>query len=336
LLLIKKSWVVFVYATTISVESILIEFLVTTLHIPPILIAALSITLGGILLLLVKVLVLDRKNMRISIETKGIHIFSRSSKTLLYASLALSVGVFTWYDSISRIGASKEVLLAGPLEVTLIVILARVFLKERLDKIHITGIIVAITGFFIAILSNAGSINAIIDSDSTPIVTWGDIEAIISALGFAVGVLFLTKLLSKHSPVEVAGTSLFVSGLFLIGILLVISLAYGIPFIPGFSFPDVLNTFVILTLFSILPFLGALSYTVGISKIGPALTGTIGASSILITLACQIALKEFGIMEGNLPVNVLLAGLGSLFGFLGVVIIHMHDYYFGYPSPVKK
>jgi drug/metabolite transporter (DMT)-like permease len=336
LLLIKKSWAVFVYATTISVESILIEFLVTTLHIPPILIAALGITLGGTLLLLVKVLVLDRIDGRRSIKTKGIHIFSRSNKTLLYASLALSVGIFTWYDSIGRIGASKEVLLASPLEVTLIVILARVFLKEQLDKIHITGIIVAITGFFIAILSDAGSINGILVSDSTPIVTLGDIEAIISALGFAVGVLFLTKLLSKHSPVEVAGTSLFVSGLFLIGTLLIIFSAYGVPFIPGFSFPDILNTFVILTLFSILPFLGALSYCVGISKIGPALTGTIGASSILITLACQMALKELGIMIGNLPVNVALAGLGSVLGFLGVVIIHMHDYYFGYPSPVKK
>jgi hypothetical protein len=31
-----------------------------------------------------------------------------------------------------------------------------------------------------------------------------------------------------------------------------------------------------------------------------------------------------------------LAGLGSVFGFLGVVIIHMHDYYFGYPSPAEK
>jgi len=336
LLLIKKSWAVFVYATTISIESILIEFLVTTLHIPPILIAALSITLGGILLLLVKVLVLDRKDGRRSTDRKGIHIFSGSNRTLVYASLALSVGVFTWYDSIGRIGASKEVLLAGPLEVTLIVILACVFLKERLDKIHITGIIVAITGFLIAILSDAGSINAILVSDSTPIVTLGDIEAIISALGFAVGVLFLTKLLLKHSPVEVAGTSLFVSGLFLIGTLLIIFAAYGVPFIPGFSFPDVLNAFVILTLFSLLPFLGALSYSVGISKIGPSLTGTIGASTIVITLACQISLKELGIMIGNLPVNVLLAGLGSVFGFLGVVIIHMHDYYFGYPSPAEK
>jgi drug/metabolite transporter (DMT)-like permease len=336
LLLIKKSWAVFVYATTISVESILIEFLVTALRVPPILIAALSITLGGILLILVKNFVIDRMDGKESIETKGIHIFSRSNSNLLYASFALSVGVFTWYDSISRIGASKEVLLAGPLEVILIVILARVFLKERLDKIHITGIIVAITGFLIAILSDTGSINAILASDSSPIVTLGDIEAIISALGFAVGVLFLTKLLSKHSPVEVAGTSLLVSGLILIGMLLIIFTTYEVSFISVVSFPDVVNVIVILILFSILPFIGALSYSVGISKIGPGLTGTIGASSIVITLFCQIALKEVGIMNGNLPVNILLAGLGSVFGFLGVVIIHMHDYYFHYPSQGKK
>jgi drug/metabolite transporter (DMT)-like permease len=336
LLLIKKSWAVFVYATTISVESILIEFLVTALSVPPILIAALSITLGGILLILVKNFVIDRMDGRRSIDTKGIHIFSRSNSNLLYASIALSVGVFTWYDSISRIGASKEVLIAGPLEVTLIVILARVFLKERLDKIHVTGIVVAVTGFLIAILSDTGSINAILTSDSTPIVTLGDIEAIISALGFAVGVLFLTKLLSKYSPVEVAGTSLLVSGLILIGMLLIIFSTSEVSFISVVSFRDVLNVIVILILFSILPFVGALSYSVGISKIGPGLTGTIGASSIVITLLCQIALKELGIMNGNLPVNILLAGLGSAFGFLGVVIIHMHDYYFHYAPQGKK
>jgi drug/metabolite transporter (DMT)-like permease len=337
LLLITRSWAVFVYATTISFESILIEFLTTALHIPPILLAAISITLGGFLLLLVKVLVLDRMDRGAPSRTKGIYIFSKSKKNLLYTSLALSLGVFTWYDSISRVGASKEVLLAGPLEVALIVIFAHVFLKERLDKIHVIGIIVAITGFLIAILSGINSINAILASDSGPIVTLGDIEAVISAFGFAIGVLFLTKLISKHSSVEVAGASLFVSGLILISILLIIFAFYeGEASFPGVSLSEAVMVSVILILFALLPFVGALSYSVGISRIGPALTGTIGASSIVITLACQIALKELGLMSGHLPVNILLAGLGSVFGFLGIVIIHMHDYYFHYLSAGKK
>jgi drug/metabolite transporter (DMT)-like permease len=325
LLLIQKSWVVFVYATTISVESILIEFLVTLLNIPPILIAALSITLGGILLLLVKRLVIDRISGKRSFEKKAKRVFCILNRNLLYASLSLSIGIFTWYDSIATIGASKEVLLAGPLEVTLIVILARIFLKERLSNIHVTGIIVAVTGFLIAIISDTSSINAALTNNSTPIVTLGDIEAIISALGFALGVLFLTKLLSKHSALEVAGSSLLLSGIILIATLLTMYIIYEVSFISAVSNEDTLNVFVILISFSILPFIGALSYTVGISRIGPGLTGTIGASSILITLFCQIALNHLGIMNGNLPINIPLAVLGSICGFLGVAIIHMRN-----------
>jgi drug/metabolite transporter (DMT)-like permease len=325
LLLIQKSWVVFVYATTISVESILIEFLVTLLHIPPILIAALSITFGGILLLLVKKLVIDRIGDKRSIEKKEMPLFSILNKNLLYASLSLSIGVFTWYDAIARIGASKEVLLAGPLEVTLIVILARIFLKERLSKIHVTGVIVAVTGFLIAIISDTGINSPAMMTNSISIVTLGDIEAIISALGFALGVLFLTKLLLKHSALEVAGSSLLISGIILIGAFPLIYSIYEVSFIYVASNENTLNVFAILLLFSILPFIGALSYTVGISRIGPGLTGTIGASSLLITLFCQIALNELGIMNGNLPINIPLAVLGSVCGFLGVAIIHIRD-----------
>ena len=148
--LILKSWPVFIYAIIISVESIFIEFLTNFLHLPPVLLSAISITLGGLLLLLVKYFIIDKKHMTKQKAT----IFSISKMNLLYASLALAVGVSTWYDSVSRIGASKEVLLAGPLEVVLIVLLARMFLKERLDTIQIAGVVIAITGFFIAVLSD--------------------------------------------------------------------------------------------------------------------------------------------------------------------------------------
>ena len=69
------------------------------------------------------------------------------------------MGIFTWYDSISRVGASKEVLLAGPLEIIFIVILAYIFLQERLDKVHLIGIIVAIVGFFLAVISDINNGN---------------------------------------------------------------------------------------------------------------------------------------------------------------------------------
>jgi drug/metabolite transporter (DMT)-like permease len=277
--------------------------------------------------LLVKYFIIDKKHMTNQKAT----IFSVSKMNLFYASLALAVGVATWYDSVSRIGASKEILLAGPLEVVLIFLLARMFLKERLDKIQIAGVVIAISGFFIAVLSDVNSIDGLVKNSSETIITFGDIEAIVSAFGFAVGVLFLTKLVSKHSSIEVAGASLLLSGI-LIGVLLLFSfqdLGISSQLLPA----QAPRTIIILILFSLLPFVGALSYSVGLSRIGAALTGTIGASNIVITLAGQITLREFGIMASHLPENVFLVVLGSLLGFCGIVIIHMREYYY---SPITK
>ena len=243
--LILRSWPVFVYAMIISAESILIEFLTNFLHLSPVLLSALSITLGGLLLLLVKYFIIDNKHMTKQKAT----IFSISKTNLLYASLALAIGVATWYDSVSRIGASKEVLLAGPLEVVLIVLLARMFLKERLDKIEIAGVIIAITGFFIAILSDVNIVDRAVKTSSETIITFGDIEAIVSAFGFALGVLFLTKLVSKHSSMEVAGASLLLSGI-LIGVLLLFTFQDLCNFISIISGTSTTNYYNLDTFFS--------------------------------------------------------------------------------------
>src|ERR671914_1684481 len=140
----------FAYAITISVESILIEILTTTfLQITPLILSAICITLAGVMLLLVASLLMKRKQIS--------ELFLKSGKNLFLASVFLAVGIFTWYDSINRIGASKEVLLAGPLEIVIIVILARVFLSEKLKKIQVTGIVLALIGFFISIVSDIGT-----------------------------------------------------------------------------------------------------------------------------------------------------------------------------------
>lgn len=328
LLLIRRSWVVFIYAITISVESILIEFLTTTfLQITPIMLSAISITLAGIMLLLVASFLMKKKG----IST----LFLKSWKNLILASSFLAVGICTWYDSINRIGASKEVLIAGPLEIVIIVVLARVFLNEKLNRIQVTGIVLALIGFFISIVSDIGTdvldgIQAVITSPlPSTLITFGDIEAILSAFGFGIGVLFLTKLVSLHSSVEVAGASMLISGLILVG------------FMVGFSYeslqvsslaerslfqqPQILmNTIIILALFSLLPFIGSLSYSTGLSRIGASITATIGSSSILITVIIQITLRQLGITS-NLPENIFLAIVGGIIGFLGIYVIHLHD-----------
>src|SRR5215208_1398327 len=264
LLLIRRSWVVFIYAIAISVESILIEFLTTTfLQITPIMLSAISITLAGIMLLLVALFLTRRKEIAT--------LLLKSWKNLSLASFFLAAGIFTWYDSINRIGASKEVLIAGPLEIVIIVVLAQVFLNEKLNRIQVTGIVLALIGFFISIVSDIGidvlvGIQTVITSPLPSIpITFGDIEAILSAFGFGIGVLFLTKLVSLHSSIEVAGTSMLISGLILAGFMigfsyesLQISLV-----VEGslFQQPQMLiNAIIIVALFSLLPFIGSLIF----------------------------------------------------------------------------
>ncbi|HEX2231437.1 MAG TPA: DMT family transporter [Nitrososphaeraceae archaeon] len=327
-LLIHKSWVVFIYAITLSLESILIEYLTTTsLQIPPIMLSAISITLAGIMLSLIAVFFMKKKG----IST----LFSKSWKNLILACFLLAIGIFTWYDSISRIGASKEALIAGPLEIVIIVVLARIFLNENLYKIQVIGIVLALIGFLMAIASDAGdvldddSVGTVITSPST-LITFGDIEAIFSAFGFAIGVLFLTKLVSTHSSIEVAGASMLVSGLILVAFMIgflheyqeILSSSWG----SSFQQQPLIITIIILLLFSFLPFIGSLCYTTGLSKIGASITATIGSSTILITILIQIILKELGITS-NLPEDIFLAILGGVLGFLGIYVIHMHTHY---------
>jgi drug/metabolite transporter (DMT)-like permease len=271
-------------------------------------------------------------------------LFSKSWKNLILACFLLAIGIFTWYDSISRIGASKEALIAGPLEIVIIVVLARIFLNENLDRIQVIGIVLALIGFLMAIASDAGdvldgdSVGTVITSPST-LITFGDIEAIFSALGFAIGVLFLTKLVSIHSSIEVAGASMLVSGLILVAFMIgflheyqeILSSSGG----SSFQQQPLIITIIILLLFSFLPFIGSLCYTTGLSKIGASITATIGSSTILITILIQIILKELGITS-NLPEDIFLAILGGVLGFLGIYIIHMHDHYLSISTSRKQ
>jgi drug/metabolite transporter (DMT)-like permease len=341
-MLIRKSWVVFIYAITISLESIIIEYLTTysPVRFSPIMLSAISITFAGILLLLVTAYMFKR--------TKNIaFLFAKSWKNLILASLSLSFGIFTWYDSINRIGASKEVLIAGPLEIVIIVLLARLFLKERLNRFHFIGIGIALLGFFMAVVSDTNfaapdDTQRSITTQKTPaiakstpisvrIISFGDIEAILSAIGFAGGVIFLTKLTMISSPLEVAGASMLTSGLILVGFMAVGIISYPadnqvLPSKEIFALGQPLVFSVVVFLFfSLLPFIGSLSYSTGLSRIGASLTSTIGSSSILVTVMLQLILREFGI-NTHLPENIFLAIFGGVTGFLGIYLIHIPNY----------
>ncbi|MDQ2685792.1 MAG: hypothetical protein M3Y25_08120, partial [Thermoproteota archaeon] len=161
----------------------------------------------------------------------------------------------------------------------------------------------------------------------------GDLEAILSAVGFAAGVLFLGKLVSKHSSIHVAGASMFVSGLILV-VFMIFALLFNTMFTTmqyldesssQMELLSVPKNMVILILFSLIPFIGSLSYVIGLRRIGASLTATIGSSNLVIIFIIQIILKELG-YPSHLPENIFLATFGCIMGFLGIFVIHTSDF----------
>ena len=317
--MIRKSWIVFLFAIILSFESILIEYLTLLLGISPLSISAFSIAISGTLLLIILNFVNKRK-------TSLLHSF----KDFIPASLFLSAGIFTWYDAVSRVGASKESLLAGPIEIITILLLSRVFLHERLNKKQFSGIAIALVGFIIVILSdhnvdNNGIINiALIEFKSLNFsISFGDVEAIISAISFALAVFFLAKLSLRYSPLEISGMCLLLSGFILIIVMFI--------FTPEMSINMITSYWYIFIIFSLLPLIGTILYVEGIKRIGASLTSTIASSRILLTLIFQILLTQLGI-RNTLPDNIFLALLGGILGITGIIIIHTQFYF---SKPIK-
>jgi len=274
----------------LSIESIVIEILTIQLKLDPLVIAANSIPIAGALLLLI-VFGTEKK--------KSVEVF-RAWKYLLPSSLLLAAGIFTWYDSVGRVGASKEGLLAGPLETLVILLLARAFLAEKLSSLQLIGATIALAGFFATIMS----------SGFDTIITLGDIEAMLSALAFGSGIILITKLAKKYSAQAVTGSSLLTSGIILVMILWTTQA-------PTVAMLD----WVALLLFSILPLTAALTYIVGLSRIGASLTSVIASFSILLTVAFQLVLLWLNV-EVMLPTNISLAVAGGAMGIFGIYLIH--------------
>jgi drug/metabolite transporter (DMT)-like permease len=314
--LIRKSWIVFLFAVILSFESILIEYLTLLLGISPLAISAFSIAISGVLLLLILNFVINRQT----------YCLVYSIKDFIPASIFLSAGVFTWYDAVSRVGASKESLLAGPIEIIAVLFLARIFLHEKLNKKQLTGICIALLGFIIVLLSdhNSGNNNGIINVTIIEVktlnfsISFGDIEAIISAISFALAVFFLARLSMKYSPLEISGMCLLLSGFILIIVMLI--------FTPEMSINLFMSYWYIFLIFSLLPLIGTICYIEGIKRIGASLTSTIASSRILLTLIIQIILTHIGI-RNTLPDNVFLALIGGTLGITGIIIIHTHLYF---------
>jgi drug/metabolite transporter (DMT)-like permease len=290
-----KSGVAFATAFVLSIETIFVESLTAVLQISPLTISSNSIPLAGGMSLFIASLIMKDK----------ITVF-KSWKHLLPGSAFMALGIITWYDSVSRIGASKESTLTGPLEATVVLFLAWFFLKERLTKVQLIGAMIAIVGFFAAAISG----NALEISLTFSLFSIGDLEAILSAVAFAIAIIFLAKLVGFHSPIQVAGASLLISGLILAPFQLTYYLE--IPTMKEWGF---------LLLYSFLPLVGALLYSMSLRKNGASITSIIASSTYLMTIMIQLTLRELG-LKTILPENILLLVVGGLLGMLGISLIH--------------
>lgn len=291
-----KSGVAFAYAFVLSIETIFVESLTAVLQISPLTIAANSIPLAGGMLLFIVALIMKNK----------ITVF-KSWRHLLPGSAFMALGIITWYDSVSRIGASKESTLSGPLEATVVLFLAWFFLKERLSKVQLIGAMIAIVGIFAAAMSGS---TLEISLSSLSLFSLGDLEAILSAVAFAIAIIFFAKLVRLHSPIQVAGASLLISGLILAAFQLIYYLE--IPAVQEWGF---------LLLYSFLPLIGALLYSMSLRKIGASITSIITSSTYFMTIMIQLTLREIGV-KTILPENIPLLIVGGLLGILGIGLIH--------------
>jgi drug/metabolite transporter (DMT)-like permease len=316
--MLKSSFIVFAHAILLSFESIFAEFIQNSLQVSVITITSISLPISGGILLLIHFT--SKRNNRNDNNIIILNIFKNyicnNYRHLFPASIFLSIGIFTWYDAASRIGASKDGLIAGALEITIVLFLAHLILKERLTRTQIFGVFLAIIGFFITIsignnTNNTGSINYF---------SLGDFESIISAICFASSYLFTAKLVKNDSPIKVTGLLLLLSGL---AFIVISSLIFTVTKNSLFSFEGLnIEELWILFLFSFVPLSSALFYNIGMKKLGASITSILASSTIILTIIFQVLLNLMG-HAMILPLNISMAILGGSIGIIGIIIIHI-------------
>lgn len=286
-----NSWATIISTAAFSIEAVLVELLYVMASIPTLAIAAGSMPIAGAMVLIINGFVFRNK----------FTIFKGNGwKMLIVGGALFTAADFMWFDSVDRIGSGKTMLLTIPAEEVFIVLLAIVFLAERMLKLQLVGIGVAIVGFTISAASNV--------SGNGVHFQIGDLEAILSATFNALAITLFAKLIVRYNPTEVSGWIMLISGLVINAIqytfypphLSVIDWLYLI----GFSF-------IALAAFTL--------YNVSMKRIGSSMTSIITSTSLILTVVIQLAMVPFGIAL-TLPSNLALALLGGGISVAGICI----------------
>jgi len=286
-----NGWVTIISTAAFSIEAVLVELLYVMASIPTLAIAAGSMPIAGAMVLIINGFVFRNK----------FSIFKGNGwKILIVGGALFTAADFLWYDSVDRIGSGKTMLLTIPAEEVFIVLLAVVFLAERMLKLQLVGIGVAIVGFTISAASNV--------SGNGVQFQIGDLEAILSATFNALAITLFAKLIVRYNPTEVSGWIMLISGL-------VINAIQYTFYPPHLSVMDWLY----LIGFSFIALAAFTLYNVSMKRIGTSMTSIITSSSLVLTVLIQLAMVPFGIAV-TLPSNLVLALLGGGISIAGICI----------------
>lgn len=277
-----------------SIESIAVELFYVVLSIPTLIIAAIAVPIAGSALLFIHRVIMNHK----------ITIL-REWRYLIIISALFAIMEFTWYDAVSRIGGGKTALINSPLEDVCIVVLAWIFLNERLHSIQIIGASIVIVGIILSIGS---------DITSTNITQFGigEIESIIASLSTAIIAILIMKLLFKYKTLEVTAFTLIGSGAML-------QIQW---FFNPLSIIQSSAWFYVL-LFPLVPMALFFLQYLSMNKIGTSLASILMSVSIVLIIITELILVQFAVPV-TIPENVTLALIGGIVSILGICVTFMN------------
>ena len=194
--------------------------------IPPFLMSGIRYVLSGALLLLVYILIPCQnnrhqtnrnQNTRTNHRTKLILIFNKrqwKEATIIGGLLILGgQGLLTWGEQ--YLSSSITALLFSTVPIW-VLLLGKIFYKEKLKKFTLLGVILGSIGFVILILPSLAAQFVEIDSSSTRFELVGIIALVVAALSWSVGSLYSSKAILPADVLISTGMMLFVGGLFLL------------------------------------------------------------------------------------------------------------------------